>query len=158
MPKKRKTKHASYHKEHHEHSLEHKIAENLVQLQKVHLDLAEKFDRLAREISQLLALFESAARSFAKQPRLGTEEKDKEFLDKIDKLLEQNKTIAKGISLLEERTNISPQQRYQQPQYPQQSAVQYEEYQQSPKPVVEEEGQEPHNPSMTKSERPLPKF
>ncbi|MEK6933385.1 MAG: hypothetical protein AABW75_00745 [Nanoarchaeota archaeon] len=83
--------------------LEEKILENLVELQKVHTNLAEKFDKLSSNISNLLGLFEMAARSFAQSPGNLATEKDKEFLDKIDRLLEQNKTIAKGLTLMEER-------------------------------------------------------
>lgn len=83
--------------------LEQKILENLVELQKVHTSLAEKFDKLAGELSQLLTLFEMAARSFAEQPANQMAERDKDFLDKVDRLLEQNKTIAKALTLVEER-------------------------------------------------------
>lgn len=88
------------------------IASNLVELQKVHANLAEKFDNLAKQISSLLNLFEMAARSLSKHPAIQSSEKDREFLDKIDKLLEQNKTIAKGLTLMEgkvkERLQYSP--------------------------------------------------
>lgn len=83
--------------------LEDKLVENLVELQKVNTLLAEKFDRLANQISALLALFETTARSFASSPGVQSSEKDKEFLDKINRLLDQNKTIAKGLTLMEER-------------------------------------------------------
>ena len=83
--------------------LEESLLDNIVKLQKVHTDLAEKFDHLSKEISQLLALFELAAKSFAKSAPIGEYEKDKEFLEKIDKLLEQNKVLAKGLTLMEER-------------------------------------------------------
>src|SRR3989344_5069589 len=83
--------------------LEETLIKNLVELQKIHTGLAEKFDKLAKEISELLALFELTARSFAKHAPIGEYEKDKEFLEKIDKLLDQNKTLAKGIMLMEER-------------------------------------------------------
>lgn len=82
--------------------MEEKILENLIELQKVHINLAEKFDKLAKEISHLLSLFELTAQSFAKNPAVKMNETDKEFLDKIDKLLEQNKTIAKGLTLMED--------------------------------------------------------
>ncbi len=88
------------------YSVEKQLLENLVHLQKVHTNLAEKFEKLSKQIGDLLVLFEVAARSFAKQPsiQLGTiSDKDKEFLEKIDKLLEQNKVIAKGLTLMEER-------------------------------------------------------
>lgn len=83
--------------------LQEKVIENLVELQKVHTSLAERFDKLSDQITGLLTLFETAARSFADHPANIGIEKDKEFLDKIDKLLEQNKTIAKGLTLMEER-------------------------------------------------------
>ncbi len=86
-----------------EAQLENKILENLVELQRVHTNLAEKFDKLAEQITQLLSLFEKAARSFGEHPANQVAEKDREFLDKVDKLLEQNKTIAKALTLVEER-------------------------------------------------------
>ncbi|MBS3083306.1 hypothetical protein J4423_00720 [Candidatus Pacearchaeota archaeon] len=84
-------------------TLEEQTIHSLVELQKVHINLAEKFDKLTTQIENLLALFELAARNFAKQPNMQNTEKDKEFLDKIDKLLDQNKLLAKGLSLMEEK-------------------------------------------------------
>ena len=83
--------------------LQHKLIENLVAVQKVHTDLAEKFNKLSDQIANLLGLFEMAARSFARNPVNQTTEKDKEFLEKIDKLLDQNKVLAKGLMMMEER-------------------------------------------------------
>ena len=83
--------------------LETKIIDNLVKLQKVHTDLGEKFENLADQISTLLALFEVTAKNFAKNPELKIAQKDREFLEKIDKLLDQNKTIAKGLTMMEKR-------------------------------------------------------
>ena len=84
-------------------TLEEQTIHSLVELQKVHINLAEKFDKLTNQIENLLALFELAARNFAKQPNMQSTERDKEFLDKIDKLLDQNKLLAKGLSLMEEK-------------------------------------------------------
>lgn len=84
-------------------NLQGKLIENLIELQKVHTSMAEKFDKLSGQITSLLTLFEMAAKSFAEHPSNQGTEKDKEFLDKIDKLLDQNKTIAKGLTLMEER-------------------------------------------------------
>lgn len=84
-------------------TLEEKLLGNLIVLQKVNTDLAEKFDKLSNQIGDLLKLFEMAARSFAEHPAVLASEKDKEFLDKIDKLLDQNKTIAKGLTIVEEK-------------------------------------------------------
>jgi seryl-tRNA synthetase len=98
MPKKRKISSSESKRE---HVIEDRIIENLVGLQKVHTDLAEKFDNLSKEISNLLKLFEMAAKSFGKNSLTKGADTDKEFLNKIDKLLEQNKTIAKGLTLME---------------------------------------------------------
>jgi len=83
--------------------LENQILQNLIELQKVHTNLAEKFEHLSDQISSLLALFEMSARTFAKQAPVQMVERDKEFLGKIDKLLEQNKTLAKGLTLMEQK-------------------------------------------------------
>lgn len=111
MPKKRKKAdsteketHQALHVSHTDKEIEHAILKNLVELQKIQTNLAEKFDHLAKEISNLLALFELTARNFAKNaPQTEQYAKDKEFLEKIDKLLDQNKTLAKGLTLMEER-------------------------------------------------------
>src|SRR3989344_196224 len=93
MHKEKKGEHKEKHEPHHRESIEEQTLHSLVELQKVHLHLAEKFDKLTVQIENLLALFELAARNFAKQPSMQNTEKDKEFLDKIDKLLDQNKII-----------------------------------------------------------------
>ena len=139
MPKRVKSPSAKSKK----HDLDEKVLENLIQLQKVHTDLAEKFDKLAKEISSLLSLFELTARSFAKHPAIKASEQDKEFLDKIDKLLEQNKTIAKGLTLMEEKIRqsiYSPQ-----PQMPPQMQQQEQYY---PESFV----------SPQRQKKPLPRF
>jgi len=121
-------------------TLERQLVENLVELQKVHTNLAEKFDKLSSEISQLLSLFELTARSFAKHPAIQATEKDKEFLDKIDLLLNQNKTIARGLGLMEEKIR---ERMYGGPSQQITQAAQ--------KPAEE------YEPSIS-SNRPLPKF
>lgn len=79
------------------------LIDNFVGLQKVQANLAEKIDALTKEISELLRLFESTAKTFAENPAVLTSERDKEFIDKINQLLEQDKIIAKGITYIEER-------------------------------------------------------
>ncbi|MDP1695920.1 MAG: hypothetical protein Q8L29_03335 [archaeon] len=83
--------------------IQKKLIENFVELQKVHTNLAEKFDKLTNQISNLLSLFEGAARTFAQQPSATNTEKDKDFLEKIDRLLDQNKTLARGLTMMEEK-------------------------------------------------------
>ncbi len=130
--------------------LEKTLTHNLVELQKVHTDLAEKFDKLAKEISNILALFELTARNFAKNAPIGEYEKDKDFLQKIDTLLDQNKTLAKGLTLVEERLRermygASPEPRQEQKQPAQ-------------KPAQQKPNEEEFQPSMLSGNRPLPRF
>lgn len=152
MPKKKVT---SIHHDHsfdgkeltHASELEKTLVKNLVELQKVQTDLAEKFDSLSKQISRLLALFETAALNFAKNAPMGEYEKDKEFLEKIDRLLDQNKTIAKGLTLMEERMRervFGPTQEKEERQMQPSLAPQNQQSQQ-PKPPIQ-------------GGRPLPRF
>ena len=80
------------------------LINNFVQLQKVITNLAIKFENLSDNITKLLQLFELSARSFAEKQDFGTGiEKDKEFLGKLNTLMDQNKTIARGLTLMEEK-------------------------------------------------------
>lgn len=124
--------------------IEHAILQNLVELQKVQTGMSEKFSHLAKEISSLLALFEVTARNFAKNiPENDQFTKDKEFLDKIDKLLDQNKTLAKGLTIMEERLR---ERLYSAPG------------KMAPGQKKEEKKEEEFKPSMRTLNRPLPRF
>lgn len=124
--------------------IEHAILHNLVELQKVQTDMSEKFGHLAKEISHLLALFEVTARNFAKNiPENDQFTKDKEFLDKIDKLLDQNKTLAKGLTLMEERLR---ERLYSAPG------------KMSPGQKEAQKKEEEFTPSMRTFNKPLPRF
>lgn len=83
--------------------IEDKLIENMVELQKLNVKMIEKFEALTSQVSALLNLFEVAAKSFAGAPSTQIAVKDKEFLEKIDRLLDQNKTLAKGLTLMEEK-------------------------------------------------------
>lgn len=85
--------------------IEKMLIENFVNLQKVLTNLAVKFESLSDQISKLLQLFEISAKNFVENqaPGIKDKEKDREFLEKLDKLLDQNKTIAKGLTLMEEK-------------------------------------------------------
>jgi len=123
--------------------IEHAILSNMVELQKVQTNLTEKFDHLAKQIEQLLSLFEITARNFAKNaPQTEEYTKDKDFLDKIDKLLDQNKLLAKGLTIMEERLR---ERMYTGPS------------QKRPAPKGKRPDENPFEPSMT-SKRQLPRF
>lgn len=148
MPKKRTKKSSSRRKTSTKtEPISREILKNLVELQKVHTNLAEKFDSLSKQIASLLSLFESAAKSFAENPAVQSAEKDKEFLEKINKLLDQNKTIAKGLTLMEERIR----ERVYHP------SPQKKEKPESPSGMKEPEDE--FRPSISSTNtRPLPKF
>jgi leucyl aminopeptidase len=95
--------------------LEEALINNFTNLQKVLTNLSFKFEDLSDNISKLLQLFEISAKSFAekytskekeeklKEQTKQRKETDKQYLKKLDSLLDQNKTIAKGIMLMEGR-------------------------------------------------------
>ena len=91
--------------------IEQILIDNFTNLQKVLTNLSIKFDELSTNMAKLLQLFEISAKSFAekysdKKPEEvvnKSQQTDKEYLNKLDSLLDQNKTIAKGIMLMEER-------------------------------------------------------
>ena len=80
------------------------LIENFVNMQRVLTNLSVKFDVLSDNISKLLQLFEISARSFIRKTESGEgKTEDKDLLNKLDTLLDQNKTIAKGLTLIEEQ-------------------------------------------------------
>ena len=102
MKKKRiiKTKKESSVKE--DFKVDKALTENFVSLQKVMTNMVIKLDSLSQQISSLLELFEISAKSMAEK---GYSEEDKRVIDKIDNLIEQNKIIARGITLLHEKNS-----------------------------------------------------
>jgi len=81
------------------------LLQNFTSLQQSFTNLAIKLDNLTEQTSKLLQLFELSAKSFIEKiPNTISEiEKDREFLDKIDKLLDQNKLVAKSLVLMEQQ-------------------------------------------------------
>lgn len=82
------------------------LIENFVMMQKSLTNLAVKFDTLSNNISNLLQLFEISARTFIRKQEgmiVPDAKEDKDLLNKLDTLLDQNKTIAKGLTLIEEK-------------------------------------------------------
>ena len=76
---------------------EEMLIDNFVGLQHAMTNLSIKFGGLSDNISRLLTVFEESAKGFASGGRVD----DKDLLNKIDSLLNQNKTIAKGLVLME---------------------------------------------------------
>ncbi len=136
--------------EHNFAKVEIKIIENLVELQKVHTSLAEKFDSLTKQITALLALFEVAAKNFTVNPENKVREKDKEFFEKIDRILEQNKMLARGITLMEEKISGKNYTAY-----PNKPAIEEMTNTTQISSAIEKGEEGKYEPSLNK---PLPKF
>lgn len=101
------------------------LSQNTIQLQKVMVNLADKLNNLSIKIDKMLDLFEESAKSIAEKEF--SEEKDKkdyeELNKKIETIMDQNKTLAKGITLFAERgpeqmqkLNPNMPQNFQRPQ------------------------------------------
>ncbi len=88
-----------------QNNVEKILVENFVSLQKVMTNLSLKFDNLAGQISKLLELFELSAKSLAEKDfELERNNKDnKKIMEKMEGILEQNKTIARGLTLMNEK-------------------------------------------------------
>ena len=101
------------------------LIENFIALQKVNTNLAIKFDKLSNQISSLLELFEMSAKTLAeKDVDFRKETRDtKQLTEKVDSLLEQNRTIARGVAMIHEtprpRQTYPPQRAMQNPLPPQ---------------------------------------
>ncbi len=82
-----------------------RVAENFIALQKVMVNLASKFDDLSNRITKLLDLFEISARALAEKD-YGTERKDREdkkIMEMMNNLSEQNKILARGMTLVHDK-------------------------------------------------------
>ena len=88
-----------------DYKIERILVENFIALQKVMTNLSAKFDNLANQISKLLELFEISAKALAEKD-FNIERKGantEAIAKKMDSLLEQNKIIARGMTLINDR-------------------------------------------------------
>lgn len=83
------------------------LIDNFISLQKVMANLSLRFDELSTNINNLLKIFEASARSFSEKyssdGEISESEVSLDIANKISQLFEQNKTISKGIMLIEEK-------------------------------------------------------
>lgn len=87
--------------------LEKVLIDNFVSLQKVMVNLSVKFDDLTNQISKLLELFETSAKVLAEKD-FDVEKNNKEnakILERLETVLEQNRTIARGLTLMHDKMN-----------------------------------------------------
>lgn len=79
-----------------------------VRNEKVILNLAEKLENVSAKIEKLLELFEISAKSLAKRDFKIAGEINSEVMTKLNDLSEQNKLIARGVSLMHEAHSEVP--------------------------------------------------
>jgi hypothetical protein len=108
---------------HHQYSdLEKTLVENFVSLQKVLVHLSSKFDDLSGNIAKLLELFEISAKTLAEKELSNTSISDEETTkeikrvsEKLNNLLDQNKIIARGLTLMYDKFSGSQPMQMQNP-------------------------------------------
>jgi len=100
--------------------LERVLIENFVGLQKVMVNLSVKFDDLSNKIAKLLELFEISAKVLAEKDLTieKTVRDDTKIIQEISNLSEQNKVIARGLTLMHNRLSGEPEQQIERQQMP----------------------------------------
>jgi seryl-tRNA synthetase len=94
-------------------NIEKILVQNFVELQKVMTILSIKFDKLGSQISNLLEIFEKSAEALSKKDLKAQQETNEtnEILKSVKDLADQNKTIAKALSLMNSGVpEIAPKQ------------------------------------------------
>ncbi len=79
------------------------LMQNSVALQKVVADLALDLGKLTGELGQLMSMFREFSKAAGEDKAVKEVEKSKneELMKKLDTLIDQNKSISKGLVLLE---------------------------------------------------------
>jgi hypothetical protein len=80
------------------------LIENFVGLQRAMINLSMKFENLSDNISKLLNVFEISARDYMINKGRQTPEVDRDLLNRINMLVDQNKNIMGSIRALDEKT------------------------------------------------------
>jgi len=113
------------------------MIENFVSLQRVLTTLSAKMDTLTTQLTKLLDLFEISAKSLAER-EFEIERDNKDTLEKLNVLLDQNKILARGLSLMHERMPLEqfphPQNQQIIPQQVPQTSQYMKEFAPSPPP------------------------
>jgi len=117
-------------------TIDGKLMENFVALQKVLVNLFVKFDDLSSQLSKLLDLFEISAKAIAQKDFEPATAKDTiEVKGKLDNLFEQNKLIARGLTLMHDRVSGTPPQQMMRQQFPPQRMPMPQSPQQNKPPI-----------------------
>ncbi len=89
--------------------MERLLIENFISLQKVMVNLSVKFDYLTEQISKLLNLFEISAKVLAEKDvdLEGNKRDNARIIEKLESITEQNRTIARGLTLMHDKISGS---------------------------------------------------
>jgi len=93
-PRKTPTKTSSHHEK-----LMHQLVENTVLLQKKDAELMTSTKKLTEKIDKMLNVFEEASKHVME---VSEDTRITDLTEKLEELLNQNKTIAKGLIMLEQ--------------------------------------------------------
>jgi len=90
--------------------IEKALIENFIGIQKVMVNLSVKFDELSNNISKLLDLFEISAKALAEKDLTmeRTERDDTKIIKKMDNMFEQNRILARGLTLINNKLDEEP--------------------------------------------------
>ena len=80
------------------------LIENFIGLQRAMINLSMKFENLSDNISKLLNVFELSAKDYMINKGRTTPDVDRELLNRINLLLEQNKIIMGSVRSLDDKT------------------------------------------------------
>jgi hypothetical protein len=85
--------------------IEKMLVENFISLQKVMVNLSVKFGDLSGDIKKLLETFDIAAKALSEKEMVGInpKEESESILNKLSGLEDQNKILARGLTLMHEK-------------------------------------------------------
>ncbi len=86
------------------------LIENFVSLQKVMTNLSIKFENLSDNINKLLTIFELSAKDYMINKGRMNPGTDREVLNQLNNLIEQNKSLSRSVSSMEEKLKNRPVQ------------------------------------------------
>jgi len=89
-------------------SIEQALLENFVTLQKVLTKFSLKFEKISKDLDELLGLFKESAQSFEEKYPGGMDKDHEELSSRLDTLIDQNKKIQNTLSMIEGRTRKQP--------------------------------------------------
>jgi hypothetical protein len=100
------------------------LIENFVGLQKAMMNLSIKFENLSDNISKLLNVFELSAKDYLANKGKSSPEIDRDLTNKINLLLEQNKSLTRVLMNMDDKLRQKPEYRPQ-PQQQQTQTAQF---------------------------------